>query len=92
VSFCVTSFFIGGKCINIKIELLRKTIADIICQNIDNWVEIDADSIVDTKATKILEEIQAVIQSDMEDFDMIEEIVCIFERNEIDAGVCHDFG
>ncbi|MBQ9757061.1 MAG: hypothetical protein IJW15_01430 [Clostridia bacterium] len=77
---------------NIKIELLRKTVADLICQNIDNWLEIDANSIVDTKATEILKEIQTVIQSNMDDFDMIEEIVCIFEKNEIDAGLCHDFG
>ena len=42
--------------------------------------------------SKILQEIQNVIQSDMDDFEMIEEIVCIFERNNLDAGVCHDFG
>ena len=77
---------------NIKIELLRTTVADLICQNIDTWLEIDSNSIVDTKATEILKEIQTVIQSNMDDFDMIEEIVCIFEKNEIDAGVCHDFG
>ncbi len=76
---------------NIKTELLRATIADLICQNIDWCLDIDADSIADTKAIKILEEIQKVIQNDADDFEKIEEIVCIFEKNEIDAGVCHDF-
>ncbi len=58
----------------------------------DDIIEFDANEIVNSKAIEILQEIQKVIQSDMDDFEMVEEIVCIFERNKIDADSCHDFG
>ncbi len=76
----------------IKTELLRKTIAEIVCQNMDDWLEIDADNIVNTRAIEMIGEIQEVIKSEMDDFEVVEEIVCIFEKNEISAGSRHDFG
>ena len=54
--------------------------------------EIDASKIADTTAIQMLREIQKVIHNEKySDFDAIEEIVCIFERYEIDAGFRHDF-
>ena len=58
----------------------------------DDIIEFDANEIVNTKAIEILQEIQNIIQSDKDDFEMIEEIVCVFEQNGLNAGVCHDFG
>ena len=76
---------------NIKTELIKSYIADFICNNINDF-EIDADKIADTKATMALNEIQQVLHhNELDDFKMIEEIVCIFEKYNLDAGVCHDF-
>lgn len=75
----------------IKAELIKAYIADMICNSITDF-EFDADKIADTKATMALEEIQQVLnKNDLDDFEMIEEIVCIFEKYKLDAGVCHDF-
>ncbi len=76
----------------VKTELLKSYVASRICDYMDDIIEFDANEIINTKALEILQEIQNIIQSDMDDFEMIEEIVRIFERNKIDAGVCHDFG
>ena len=76
----------------VKTELVKSHIASRICDCMDDIIEFDANEITNTKALEILQEIQNVITGDMDDFEMIEEIVCIFERNNIDAGVCHDFG
>ena len=76
----------------IKTELLKDFIYDYVMCRIDDF-EIDANEIVTTKAICVLAEIQRVIQSnDIEDFEKVEEIVCIFEKHKIDAGACHDFG
>ena len=47
---------------------------------------------VESKAISLLRDIQAVIQ-DMErsDFEMVEDIVTLFEEYGLDAGVRHDF-
>lgn len=75
----------------IKTELLKAFISDYVNLRIDDF-EIDANSIADSKAIYVLAEIQKVIQSmNLDDFEKIEEIVCIFERNKIDAEPCHDF-
>ncbi len=76
---------------NIKTELIKGYIADVICDSISDF-EIDENRIADTTATRALGEIQEVLKSDIDDFDMIEEIVLIFEKYGIDAGNCHDFG
>ena len=76
----------------IKAELIKPYIADVICDWIGDFV-FDADEIANTKAIKILDEIQKVIQNtETDDFYKVEEIVCIFEKYKISAGGCHDFG
>ncbi len=75
----------------IKTELIKSSIADIICNSITDF-EIDADKIADTIATKAHGEIQQVLhKNELDDFEMIEEIVLIFEKYKLDSGVCHDF-
>ncbi len=49
--------------------------------------------IADTVATKALKEIQEIVQNDkLADFDMVENIVCVFEKYKPDFGECHNFG
>ena len=75
----------------IKTELLKGHLCNIINERIDDF-EIDADEIADTIAIKMLAEIQGILKNnDYSDFEMVEEIVCVFERFKIDCGNCHDF-
>ncbi len=75
----------------IKVELLKTHISDFINSRIEDF-EIDADDIANTVVIKILAEIQEIIKNDSySDFELIEEIVCVFEKYKIDFGNCHDF-
>ncbi len=75
----------------VKIELLRAYISDAINERIQDF-EIDADKIADTVAIKMLAEIQDIIMDDeYSDFEIVEEIVCVFKKYKIDFGSCHDF-
>ncbi len=75
----------------IKTELIKSYIADTICNSIMDF-DIDEDKAADTTAIKVLGEIQQVLQNtELDDFEKIEEIVLIFERFNLDAGACHDF-
>lgn len=40
----------------------------------------------------MIEEIQQVLMNKEDDFEIVEDIVCIFEKNNVSAGTCHDFG
>lgn len=76
---------------NIKLELLKSYMSDYINSNLEDF-EIDSSQIVDTVAINMLREIQSIIKNEIySDFDAIEEIVCVFERNKIDFGFRHDF-
>lgn len=76
---------------NIKVELLRNYISDLINNKIEGF-EIDASQIADSKAIQMLSEIQRVIKDENYfDSDAMEEIVCIFEKYNIDSGFRHDF-
>ncbi len=76
---------------NIKLELLADVISEAINFSISN-LEIDTNQI-NSQAVMVLDEIKEIIQNiDIEnDFDVVEEIVCIFEKHNIDAGGRHDF-
>ncbi len=75
----------------IKTELIKSYIAEITCRGITDF-DINADKIADTTAIKVLGEIQQVLQNtELDDFEKIEEIVLVFERFNLDAGACHDF-
>lgn len=76
---------------NIKLELLKNSICDIICSRLDDF-EIDADKIAETTAIKALSEIQSIIlNKNKSDFDIVEDIVCVFEKYRLDFGDRHDF-
>lgn len=75
----------------IKLELLIRVIIDFVRCNIEE-MEIDADKIVDTAATKALEEVRDVIQDKtLDDFMKVDKIVDVLNWYYIDTGECHDF-
>ena len=76
---------------HIKFELLQNAIFDVISQKLSD-TKIDTDEIADTTAIKALSEIKNIICDDTKsDFDAVEEIVCVFEKYNIDIGGRHDF-
>ena len=76
---------------NIKLELIQNHITEMV-KNLLNDNTIDYNSIADTNAIYIIDKIKKVIADDsLSDFDAIEEIVCILERNNIYCGGRHDF-
>ena len=76
---------------NIKTELIKNYIAEVVCSNISDF-EIDESKITDTTTVKVISEIQQVLHSgELDDFEMIEKIVLIFEKYNLNAGSCHDF-
>ena len=76
---------------HLKLELLQRGIADTIGRELP-YMGIDVDKIADTTSIKVLSEIKDVICDDTKsDFDVVEEIVCIFQKYHINFGVRHDF-
>ena len=75
---------------NIKLELLKGSIHDIIDSRLADIV-INADEISDTTAINALSEIQNILASDLDDFEIVEQIVCVFEKYNLNTGGCHDF-
>jgi len=74
---------------NIKLELIQNHINDIIKIIME---DTEISKIADTTAITILDEIKSVIcNEELADFDAVEEIVQIFEDNNIDCGCRHDF-
>ena len=75
---------------NIKRELLKDSIHDIIDSRLAD-ISINADEIADTTAIKALSEIQSILAGDLDDFEIVEKIICVFEKYNLNAGGCHDF-
>ena len=76
---------------NIKHEIIIGHIAEAVKGIIEEKITEELPS-ADTKAITILEEIKKVIADDeLSDFDVVEEIVCLFENKGIDCGSRHDF-
>ena len=77
---------------NIKTELLKMYISDYIQGRIQDF-EIKANEIADTVAIKMLSEIQDILKNDTySDFEIVDNIVCVFEKYKISSGNCHDWG
>lgn len=75
----------------IKTELLKEHISEYIINNIEDF-EIDESEIADTIAIKIVEEIKEILEnSAYSDFEAIEEITKVFEKNNICCSYRHDF-
>lgn len=78
---------------DIKLEIFAGAVADAINDAIE-YIYLDTDDVINLIALKALHEIQTVIQNEdiEDDFDVVEKIVDIFEKYNIDAGGRHDFG
>ena len=77
---------------SVSIDLFTDSLADFIKEEL-TFKKFNAKKAVNTKAVRILQEIQDVLANDsMSDFDVVEEIVCIFEKYHISAEGRHDFG
>ena len=76
----------------IKTELIKSYISEVVCSRTTDF-DIDENKIANTTAIKVLGEVQQVLRTnELDDFEMIERIVLIFEKYNLDAGSCHDFG
>ena len=76
---------------NIKLELIQNNITEMVAKLLEDNL-VDYNTIADTNAILILNQIKKVISDDsLSDFDAIEEVVCILEDNNIDCGSRHDF-
>lgn len=75
----------------IKTELIKGYIASAVCSQLTDF-EIDEDKIADSRAILILNAVREILtKDDLSDFEMIDEIVMLFNRCNIDCGGCHDF-
>ena len=73
-------------------ELLKHIMRSEIEQAVSK-LEYSIEDKANSLAVEILEEIVSVLKScEISDFDIVEKIVCIMEKYEIDCGSCHDFG
>lgn len=77
---------------DIKLKLLSNEIADLVVSRLDK-LNIDADEIADSTAVEIVYQIQqALLNEEYDDFDIVDEIVDIFYKYNLDTGGVHDFG
>ena len=75
----------------IKTELIKGYIADTICSQLTDF-EIDEDVIADSRAILILDAVRNILcREELSDFEIVDEIVMLFNRCNIDCGGCHDF-
>lgn len=72
-----------------KLYLLKTIIADAIEENSE---ALGLEEVSDSTAVKMIKEIQQVLMNKEDDFEIVEDIVCIFEKYNVSAGACHDFG
>ena len=76
---------------NTKLELIQSHITEMVVKLLENNT-IDYNTIADTNAILILKKIKKIIADEsLSDFEVVEEIVCILEKNNIDCGGRHDF-
>ncbi len=72
--------------------LIKKQIAESIWDSIS---QLEIEKYVDqteSEAIAVLAEIQKILMNETDDdFEKIEKIVLLFERNGLDCGGCHDF-
>ena len=77
---------------DLKLDIFAGAVSDAINSAV-RYLHIDTEDIINSVALTALNEIQCVIQNaEIEnDFDVVEKIVCIFEKYNINTGGRHDF-
>lgn len=77
---------------DINESLLYRDVGKIILHSIKS-LDINYEQIAKINSVLIINEIQKIIINTLlDDFEKIEEIINIFKKYGIDAGSCHDFG
>lgn len=78
---------------DIKLQLISNKIAKVVAENVEDLkIEFDAENAAAQEAVAMIGEIQNIIAfSELNDFDMIEEIMKIFDEYGFYTGNCHDF-
>ncbi len=72
-------------------SIIAEEIARILKENIMD-IKLDAQKVLEIESFKIVKEIHNILTNNSHsDFEMIEEIVCVFEKYGIECGGCHDF-
>lgn len=74
---------------NIKLELLKNEISELVINSLSE-LNLNAYKIADTTAISALSEIHKILKMHKSDFEIVEEIVCVFEKYNLDYGECHD--
>ena len=83
---------------SMKTELVVNALLTMMEEQFDRYLELDETKMADTVAVQVLSEIQDVLQTKSDfydldnDFEIVEEIVRIFEKYNLNTGACHDFG
>ncbi len=77
---------------DMKLEIFASVVSDAV-KNAIEYIDINTDEVVNSSALVVLEEIKSVIVDEKieDDFDMVEQIVKVLERYNIDTGFRHDF-
>ncbi|MBO5364371.1 MAG: hypothetical protein J6A56_02775 [Clostridia bacterium] len=77
---------------DIRLEIFSGAIADAVNRALQYEI-IDMDDAITSVALTVLNEIQCIIRDDTikDDFEVVEEIVRVFEKYNISAGFRHDF-
>ena len=82
---------IRGGNMDLKKELLAKELAFILGKYIEE-INPNIVDMVKNCATEILGEVQKILSNDeLNDFEVVEEIVLLFEKNHLSCGGRHDF-
>lgn len=78
---------------DINLEILSWAISDAINNSIKG-IHLNPDNIVNSVSLMALTEIKEILNDDtiIDDFEIVEEIVNIFEKYNISTGNRHDFG
>ncbi len=76
---------------DIKKELLSKLLSESIMSYLD-FTHTDFKEKIEKEAIAALSEIQEIVKnSELDDSEAIEEIICIFEKYNLDFGSRHDY-
>ena len=76
---------------NVCTELLGREVGIYLINHLKE-LNLDYEKLVNSAAIRALFEIRKVVQNnELDDFEVVERIVCIFEKYNINAGARHDF-
>ena len=78
---------------NVDLELMNSEIEGIVQKYIADII-LQSDSLCANAPKEIQEVLKNgnIVDGNKNDFEMIEDIICIFEKYHINSGSCHDFG